>query len=397
MPAIAEMLRVGRRDLRSAQALERGDVARRDDDDALFPALRAERVLEELADLATALADERDDDDVGFHAARDRAEQRALADAGAREQTDALSFAEREEPVEHAHARRDRAVDGATRERVGRIAIDEHDVAFVRLRSAVDRAAEPVDDATEERVRRAHREGSSRRFDEVVRSDARERAEWHRDRFARVESDDLAREWLAAPLHVNDVADANAGHRETQRQTRHAEHAPGGTSRRCCSETCAERVEIHARASSVSSIAMTESSPAQRTVGLAAAWLLLIALLTGIYAAAAMSGKLHVDGHAALASHLNALMGTFLLGTVGWTMPMLSYGETGKKRLAIVLVVSSFANWIITAVKAALFVAGIDVQGKAANDGVFVALQIFVVVPMIAAAIAWIVGFRRRT
>jgi hydroxylaminobenzene mutase len=122
---------------------------------------------------------------------------------------------------------------------------------------------------------------------------------------------------------------------------------------------------------------------------------MLVALLTGIYAAAAMTGKIHVDGHAALASHLNALMGTFLLGTVGWTLPMLRYGEVGKRRLAIVLVVSSFANWIITAVKAALFVAGIDVQGKAANDGVFGALQVFVVLPMIGAAIAWILGFRK--
>jgi hydroxylaminobenzene mutase len=141
---------------------------------------------------------------------------------------------------------------------------------------------------------------------------------------------------------------------------------------------------------------MSESSSVERTLGLAAAWLMLVALLTGIYAAAAMTGKLHVDGHAALASHLNALMGTFLLGVVGWTMPMLSYGPRGKRVLAMVLIVSSFANWLITAVKAALFVAGIDVQGQARNDSVFIALQIFVVVPMIAAAIAWIIGFRRR-
>jgi hydroxylaminobenzene mutase len=141
---------------------------------------------------------------------------------------------------------------------------------------------------------------------------------------------------------------------------------------------------------------MSESSSVERTLGLAAAWLMLVALLTGIYAAAAMTGKLHVDGHTALASHLNALMGTFLLGVVGWTMPMLSYGPRGKRVLATVLIVSSFANWFITAVKAALFVAGIDVQGQPKNDGIFVALQIFVVVPMIAAAVAWIIGFRKR-
>jgi hypothetical protein len=131
-------------------------------------------------------------------------------------------------------------------------------------------------------------------------------------------------------------------------------------------------------------------------LGLAAAWLMLASLLTGIYAAGAMTGQLHADGHTALASHLNALMGTFLLGVVGWTMPMLSYGPRGKRILAIVLIVSSFANWLITAVKAALFVAGINLQGHAKNDGVFVVLQIFVVLPMFAAAIAWIIGFRKR-
>ncbi len=134
--------------------------------------------------------------------------------------------------------------------------------------------------------------------------------------------------------------------------------------------------------------------PAQRLLGLAAASLTLVALLTGIYAAAAMTGKIHADGHTALASHLSALMGVFLLGTVGWTMPMLNYGDAGKRRLAIVLVVASFSNWLITGVKAMFFVAGIDLQGKAANDTVFGVLQVFVVLPMIAAAIAWILGFR---
>ncbi len=133
----------------------------------------------------------------------------------------------------------------------------------------------------------------------------------------------------------------------------------------------------------------------ERTLGFSAACLTLIALLTGIYAAAAMTGHIHADGGAALASHLNALMGTFLLGVLGWTLPMLSYGEVGKRRLAIVFIVSSYANWLITAVKATLFVKGIDVQGHAANDGVFVALQIFVVLPTIAASIAWLLGFHK--
>jgi hydroxylaminobenzene mutase len=142
---------------------------------------------------------------------------------------------------------------------------------------------------------------------------------------------------------------------------------------------------------------MPEPSPTQRLLGLAAACLMLTALLTGFYAAAALTGKIHVDGHNALAAHLTALMGTFLLGTVGWSMPMLKYGEIGKRRLALVLIVSSFAAWGVTAIKAAFFIEGIDVQGKLANDVVFGVLQVLVVLPMLAASVVWILGFRTKT
>lgn len=141
---------------------------------------------------------------------------------------------------------------------------------------------------------------------------------------------------------------------------------------------------------------MLETTPGltERLLGKAAALLFLIALLTGLYAGLAMSGKIPVHGGAALASHLNALMGTFLMVSFGWTMPMLRYGDAAKRRLALVFVATSYANWIITAVKAALQVSGLDLVGKAANDGVFVALQIFVVLPTLGAAIAWVLGFR---
>jgi len=140
---------------------------------------------------------------------------------------------------------------------------------------------------------------------------------------------------------------------------------------------------------------MPEPTPVQRMLGRSAALLFLISLLTGIYAGLAMTGKIPVDGHAALASHLNALMGTFLLLGFGWTLPMLRYGEVGQKRLALVFIGTSFANWIVTAVKAALKVAGLAMMGKPANDAIFVALQITVVLPTIIAAIAWVVGFKK--
>ena len=136
--------------------------------------------------------------------------------------------------------------------------------------------------------------------------------------------------------------------------------------------------------------------PTERLLAISAAALFLIALVTGIYAGAAMTAKLHVDAHAALASHLNALMGTFLLVSYGWTLPMLRYGDVGKKRIAVLFVASSFANWAVTVAKAALFVSGLEPLGSGPNDTIFVLLQITVVLPGLVGAGAWVWGFRRK-
>jgi hypothetical protein len=89
------MLGVGGRYLRGAQALQRSDVARCHHHHAAREPRLPQRMLEELADLAASLADQRDDDDVGSGTARYGAEQRALAHARPREEANALSFAER--------------------------------------------------------------------------------------------------------------------------------------------------------------------------------------------------------------------------------------------------------------------------------------------------------------
>jgi len=135
--------------------------------------------------------------------------------------------------------------------------------------------------------------------------------------------------------------------------------------------------------------------PAARLMAHAAAWLLLLGLLTGGYVAAAMTGKVPADGHMALASHLNALMGAFLILGVAWTLPMLRYGPTGQNRLAWVFIVANFANWGVTAVKAWLRVSGVDATGEPVNDAVFGVLTLTVVLPALGAAAAWVYGFRR--
>ena len=135
--------------------------------------------------------------------------------------------------------------------------------------------------------------------------------------------------------------------------------------------------------------------PAARFLAHAAAWLVLLGLLTGGYVAAAMTGKVPADPQMALAAHLNALLGAFFLLGVAWTLPMLRYGAVGQQRLAWLVVVSNFANWAVTGVKAWLRVSGVDFIGQPTNDAIFGLLTLFVVLPSLAAAGAWVYGFRR--
>ena len=135
--------------------------------------------------------------------------------------------------------------------------------------------------------------------------------------------------------------------------------------------------------------------PAARLMAHAAAWLMLVGLLTGGYVSSAMTGKVPADPHMALAAHLNALMGTFFLLGVAWTLPMLRYGPVGQRRLAWAVIIANFANWAVTCVKAWLRVSGVDLVGQPANDAVFITLTLSVVLPSLAAAAAWVYGFRR--
>lgn len=134
------------------------------------------------------------------------------------------------------------------------------------------------------------------------------------------------------------------------------------------------------------------TAPVARLLARAAAWLLLLGLLTGIYVSAAMTGKVPADAHAALASHLNAILGAFLLLGVAVTLPLLRFGPVGQRRLAWAFIVANFANWLVTAVKAWLGVSGVDYTGDPANDAIFAALTLGVVLPSLLAAGGWVWG-----
>jgi (hydroxyamino)benzene mutase len=137
-------------------------------------------------------------------------------------------------------------------------------------------------------------------------------------------------------------------------------------------------------------------SPAARLSGRAGAILLLLGLLTGAYVSAAMTGRVPVDPRIALSAHLNAILGAFFIFGVGWTLPMLRYGPVGQGRLLWTVVGANYANWVVTAVKAWLHVSGVAFTGNGRNDAVFAVLTASVVVPSLAAAVAWIAGFAKQ-
>lgn len=138
---------------------------------------------------------------------------------------------------------------------------------------------------------------------------------------------------------------------------------------------------------------MNDGSPQARTLARNGAVLMLLALLTGVPLAAALTGKIPADPHAMVAAHLGAFFGCLWMVAVAVTLPMLRYGPAGQARLALGVTVPCFVNWGVTFVKGFLKVSGIDFTGNGTNDAVFVVLNLFVVFPALAAAVAWIYGF----
>jgi (hydroxyamino)benzene mutase len=136
--------------------------------------------------------------------------------------------------------------------------------------------------------------------------------------------------------------------------------------------------------------------PLQRRVAASGAILLAIGMVTGLWSGAALSGMVVVAiPRLALAAHLNCLMGCFWLLGFAFTLPMLSYSDRGKQRLATVMLVATYANWLITLIASFLGVRGISFLGELRNDVIAVLLFGFVVGPALVGSIVWAWGFRR--
>ena len=64
----------------------------------------------------------------------------------------------------------------------------------------------------------------------------------------------------------------------------------------------------------------------------------------------------------------------------------------GRKRLVLLTAIPAYANWLVTTVKSFFHVSGVAPDHDRANDAIFAALGVFVVLPSFIAAIAWAYG-----
>ncbi len=133
----------------------------------------------------------------------------------------------------------------------------------------------------------------------------------------------------------------------------------------------------------------------QKRLAMAGALLFLVGMVTGVFAAAALTGKVKVgNAHLALASHLNGLLGGLWLIAVAWTFRFLHYGARGLRRLTLAIAIPAWANWLVTLIASFLGVTGLEYTGQRSNDIVAFLLQTCVVLPTLIACGFWAWGFR---
>jgi hydroxylaminobenzene mutase len=136
----------------------------------------------------------------------------------------------------------------------------------------------------------------------------------------------------------------------------------------------------------------------QRRLALSGAWLFAIGMVTGVWAAIVITERVTVElPRLALAAHLNALLGGLWLIAVAATLDMLRYGEPGRRRLAWVVIVPAWGNWLITLIASVLGVTGLEyTRGDLTNNAVAALLHSVVVLPSLVGAGAWAWGLGRR-
>jgi hydroxylaminobenzene mutase len=138
-------------------------------------------------------------------------------------------------------------------------------------------------------------------------------------------------------------------------------------------------------------------NPLRKGLAFAGAMLFFIGMVTGIWSAAALTGKVVVGmPRMALAAHLNGLLGGLWLLAVAWSFEFLHYGQKGLRRLALGVVIPAYANWLVTLIASFIGVNGLDYTGQLSNDVIAFLLQALVVLPTLIASAFWAWGFRAK-
>ena len=93
-----------------------------------------------------------------------------------------------------------------------------------------------------------------------------------------------------------------------------------------------------------------------------------------------------------IASHLNALLGAFWMLGLAWSLPRLKLGDGQLGLMCGACILSGWANWSVTLVKAFVGVAGIEWGDGGANGVVWIVLVSSVVLPTFVGAGLWVFG-----
>jgi hypothetical protein len=132
----------------------------------------------------------------------------------------------------------------------------------------------------------------------------------------------------------------------------------------------------------------------QHQVARAGGWLFAVGLLTGAWAAVVLTERIVVPiPRLALAAHLNGILGGLWLIAVAATLDRMRYGLAGRRRLARLVVVATWANWLVTLIASGLGVRGLELTADPRNNVIAILLEVFVVIPSLLGAFAWAWGF----
>ncbi len=141
----------------------------------------------------------------------------------------------------------------------------------------------------------------------------------------------------------------------------------------------------------------TPTAELQRRLAGSGALLYAIGIFTGLWSAAALTGAVKVGiPHLALATHLNGILGGLWIVAVAWTLPWLRFTEVGRKRVGLLVVISAYANWLVTLLASLLGVDGLAYSHDLANNTIAALLQGLVVAPALAGSFGWAWGFFRK-